>query len=143
MKIYKKKDNKKRKRLIHKRRKIQVKPIFPFKSQLEKYIYKKIQHQFPELKIYINEKGLIKSNKKFELDLYFPKYKIGIEIQGPFHTKNINVILKDYRKKIQFLWERNIRIIYIYTNTNENKKYGIKKCIKVLNREKEKHLIKE
>ena len=112
---------------------IKAKPLFPFKSQLEKNIYEIIQKTFPNLEIKINKKGLLSSNKKFELDLYFPKYNIGIEIQGPFHMKNESVILKDYIKKMLFLWEKNINIIYIYTNTYENRTYGIKKCINIIN----------
>ena len=114
------------------------KPTPPFKSQLEKKIYNKFKNNFPNQEIKINEKGLIKSNKRLELDLYFPKYKIGIEIQGPFHARNESIILKDFNKKLLFMKEKNIKIIYIYTNTYKNKIYSIKKCIKIINNEEKK-----
>ena len=117
---------------------IKSKPIPPFKSQLEKKIYDKFKNHFPNQKIKINKRGLIKSNKRLELDLYFPKYKIGIEIQGPFHVKNETIILKDFNKKLLFMKEKNIKIIYIYTNTYKNKIYSIKKCIKIINNEEKK-----
>ena len=125
---------------MQKRKKIiTAKAIYPFKSKLEKGIYETIKHQFPnDEKININEKGLLKSNKRLELDLYFPNYKIGIEIQGPIHTQNENIILKDYKKKKLFLLEKDIKIIYVYTNTYENKKYSIKKCISIIKNEWEK-----
>lgn len=117
---------------------IETKPSPPFKSQLEKQIYNVIKNRFPSHEIDINRKGLLECNKRLELDLYFPKYKIGIEIQGPFHMKSENVILKDYNKKMLFLKEKNIKIIYIYTNTYRNKTYGIKKCIEIINDEQKK-----
>ena len=118
--------------MLIKKKSFKPKRFYPFKSQLEKNIYQIIQKSFPKLNIQINKKRLIKNNKTFELDLYFPKYKIGIEIQGPFHMKNEMVILRDFKKKMLFL-QNNIEIIYIYTNTYQNKKYGIKKCIKIIN----------
>ena len=115
-----------------------AKGLYPFKSKLEKIIYKIIKRQFPDQDIKINKKGIIKCNKNFELDLYFPNYNIGIEIQGPLHYANEAVILKDYEKKMSFFNEKRIRIIYIYTNTYENQKYSIKKCIDILNNEQKK-----
>ena len=42
------------------------------------------------------------------------------------------------KKKMSFFNEKRIRIIYIYTNTYENQKYSIKKCIDILNNEQKK-----
>ena len=116
-----------------------IRPSPPFKSQLEKDIYQRIKLKFPTLQINVNKKRLLKGNKRFELDLFFPEYNIGIEIQGPFHMKNEKVILKDYNKKMLFLREKNIKIIYIYTNTYRNKINGIKKCIEIINEEQKKN----
>ena len=113
------------------------KGLYPFRSQLEKKIYNKIIKKIPNEKILINQRGLIKSNKKLELDLYFPNYKIGVEIQGPLHTQNETIILRDYKKKMSFLSESNIQIIYIYTNNNKNYIYSVKKCIDILKGKKE------
>ena len=117
---------------------IQAKASYPFKSQLEKIVYGILKNKFPNLEINVNKRGLLKSNKKFELDLYFPKYNIGIEIQGPLHFLNESIILKDYEKKRLFLYEKNIKVIYVYTNTHENKKHSIKKCINIINNERKK-----
>lgn len=117
---------------------IKAKPCFPFKSQLEKDIYKIIRKTFPQQKIFINKRGLLKSNKRLELDLYFPEYKIGVEIQGPFHARNEYIILKDYEKQKLFLLEKNIKIIYIYTNTYINKKYSIMTILKIIKNERDK-----
>ena len=110
-----------------------AKPEYPFKSQLEKNIYNEILTKFPNIKILVNKKGLIKSHKNFELDLYFPQYKLGLEIQGPTHVADINTILKDYKKQDLFSKE-GIRIMYIYINL-KNKSYSIRKCIEILNNE--------
>lgn len=119
----------------HQRRQKFSKPSPPFKSQLEKKIYNIIKKQFPTYNIEINKRGLLKNNKRLELDLYLPEYNIGIEIQGPFHMNNENVIIKDFNKKMMFLNQRNIKIIYIYTNTYQNKMHSIKKCIDIINNE--------
>ena len=132
-----KNDNKKNKRKRKFKSINQVKHLYPFKSILEKKIYKIIRRIFPQQKIQINKKGLLKTNNKLELDLYFPKIKIGIEIQGPYHYGNEKVILKDYHKKILF-FHKNIRIIYIYTNTYENRKHSLKKCINIIHNEQKK-----
>ena len=126
-------------KIIPKKKKIiQAKASYPFKSQLEKMIFTIIKTKYPYEDIKINKKGLLRSNKNFELDLYFPKYNIGIEIQGPLHFLNESIILKDHEKKRLFLCEKNIKVIYIYTNTYENKKYSIKKCIDIINDEQKK-----
>ena len=118
------------------RRTLAPKASYPFRSQLEKNVYEIIRRHFPDQEIKINKKGLIKSNKRLELDLYLPKYKLGIEIQGPLHTQNEKIILRDYEKKKLFLGEGNIKLIYVYTNTYENKKHSIKKCLDIINDER-------
>ena len=106
------------------------KPEYPFKSQLEKSIYNAIKLKYPNIIILINKRGLIKDRKKLELDLYFPQYKLGIEIQGPRHEADISMILNDYKKKDLFS-KIGIKIIYIYINL-KNKTYSLNKCIKIL-----------
>ena len=119
-----------------KKRKITTLLLYPFKSQLEKRIYEQIFKHFPNEKIKINQKGLIKNRKRLELDLYLPQYNIGIEIQGPVHTQNEKNIFNDYEKKKLFLNENNIRIIYIYTNNYQVQKDSLQKCINIINNKK-------
>ena len=116
----------------------QARPSFPFRSQLEKNIYGIIRAKFPQQEIIVNKRGLLKSNKKLELDLYFPQYKIGVEIQGPFHMRNEYTILKDYLKQKSFSSEENIKIIYIYTNTYKNKKYSLNRVLSIIGHERDK-----
>ena len=125
-----------RKNKINCRDIIPAKPSYPFRSQLEKKIYKILHNYFPNEEIKINYKGLLKSNIRLELDLYFPKYKIAIEIQGPIHSKNETLILKDYEKKQLFLHENKIQLIYIYANSYKNQNYSLKKCINIINNER-------
>ena len=115
-----------------------VKFHWPFRSMLEETTYNYIRKYFPDEEISINTKGLIKSNKRLELDLYFPQYKIGIEIQGPTHTQTDYAILQDYEKQKKYLKESNIKIIYIYTNNYKNKKSSITKCINIIENERRK-----
>jgi len=72
----------------------------------------------PKSIIYINKAGLL-NNKKMELDLYFPLYKIGLEIQGPLHSSKVENILNDFIKKRMFKQQLNIDIIYIYSKFDE------------------------
>lgn len=103
----------------------------PFRSLLEKKIYKIICKDISHDYIEINKKGLIRNNKRLEIDLYIPSINIGIEIQGPSHTSNEHCILHDFEKKKIFL-KNNIQLIYIYTDSYSNQKYSIQKCIEIV-----------
>ena len=106
------------------------KPEGFFKSQLEKKIYKKIKSEIGDknIDIKINQRGVLKRNKNLELDLYFPQFNLGVEIQGPIHTSDITNIIADYKKK-KIYQNEGIDIMYIYTNNYKNLKFGIKQCI--------------
>ena len=109
-----------------------AKAAYPFRSQLEKSIYGTIRAHFPQQIIEINRKGLLRDNKRLELDLYFPHFHLGIEIQGPCHTRNENIVWKDYLKQKWFWEKENLRLIYVYTNNYRNKKNSLKKCVNIL-----------
>ena len=51
---------------------------FLFKSLLEKKIYYIIRKEFPNIKIFVNKIGLIKSRKKLELKFYLPNYNLSM-----------------------------------------------------------------
>ena len=52
-----------------------------------------------------------------ELDLFFPKLNLCVEIQGPLHTSSPEAINRDYFKKI--CCEREgIQVAYIYTDNS-------------------------
>ena len=69
--------------------------------------------------------------RRYELDLFFPAYKIGVEIQGPRHTASIDAIMKDY-VKLNFCKRRGISIIYIYTNNTTQINSGIECVVKTI-----------
>ena len=123
---------------IKKKKSFRVRPEPPFNSQLEKKIYNKFRKSLSKnVKILVNVRGLLedKKNKKLELDLYFPEYKIGIEIQGGnYHSEKIENIVRDYRKKKLFL-KKGIRVMYVFTGTNATQSHCIKKCLQILNHE--------
>ena len=129
-----KKKNSKKKKNIYFRKTQGIKPCIPegpFKSQLEKNIHLKLSTKLPKSIIHINKAGLLNNKKKMELDLYFPLYKIGLEIQGPLHSSKVENILNDFIKKRMFK-QLNIDIIYIYSNSSENFNHSLNKCIQIL-----------
>ena len=120
-----------------------------FNSIMEKSIYNKLRQKLGEaIQIEINQKFGEKkcevggnvdmkqrrkaTNSKFverryELDLFFPAYKLGVEIQGPRHTASIEAIKRDY-VKLNYFKHRGISIIYIYTNNTTHINSGIE-CV--------------
>lgn len=56
------------------------------RSYLEVFISHMIDKNFPDLKYIPNDRVLLEG---FEIDLYFPELKIGIECSGPHHYENI------------------------------------------------------
>ena len=108
---------------------IKSRPEGKFKSQLEKRIYLFInKHINKNLEMNINEK---KIGKKMIIDLYIPKFNLGIEIQGPRHTSSPEAIKHDYYKKRKSFAE-GISLTYIYTETYEVMKtclYNLRKIL--------------
>lgn len=115
------------------RRFIFSRPEGKFRSQLEKKIFEKIRALDETLDIRVNEKKIA---GRMELDLYFPEYNLGLEIQGPTHTVSPEVILRDHRKKIASARE-GIEIIYIYTDSARDTKACLDKCSEILKRKKD------
>lgn len=56
------------------------------RSKLEKWLQKQLTSKFPSLEVQYNQTTAIGS----ELDLYFPKQKLAIEINGIWHYKPIH-----------------------------------------------------
>jgi hypothetical protein len=79
----------------HLKRKYIERPIVK-RSYLEVFIAHMIDKNFPELKYIPNDRELLDG---FEIDLYFPELKIGVECSGPYHYQNIYG--EDELKKIQ------------------------------------------
>ena len=111
----------------------------PFNSLLEKKIFSTISQRLDCSHIRINQKGLLPSKRKLELDLYFPNYKIGIEIQGPSHFGNETTILNDYYKKKNFSRELGIDIMYVYTHSYPVMTFSLDRCINVLQKKERKN----
>lgn len=91
-----------------------------FNSYWEYTIYRKIKCILPK------EFHPIKVNKKIpgfriELDIYIPKLKLGLELQGPSHFYNLKVINRDLIKA-SICKKLNIELAYLYFN----KYYGNK-----------------
>ncbi len=85
------------------------------RSKLEKYIEKRIRHVFPLLKFKCNNRTAI----EMELDFFFPKLDLAIEINGIFHRKPIYGLKKlkstqknDKRKK-QLCRKEKIKLIVL------------------------------
>lgn len=76
------------------------------RSKLEKFVYEKIKKEYPEIKL-DKPNSIING---FEIDLYFPKYHFGIEINGILHRKPIygleklnKIKARDKNKKLMCL----------------------------------------
>ena len=115
----------------------------PFNSLLEKRIFSTISQQLRNSLIHINPKGLLPGKRKLELDLYFPHYKLGIEIQGPSHFCHETHILNDYYKKKIFSRELGIDILYIYTHSYPSLTFSRDKCISILKKKENEKIIHE
>ena len=72
-------------------------------SKLEKYLAKKIEEKYSNMRILLNEKSVIGS----EIDIYIPSLKLGFEINGIFHympifgEETFKKIVENDRKKIE------------------------------------------
>ena len=109
-------------------------PNGPFRSRLEKNVHSIICKNIIDkkaIKIEINKRGLVPRNKRLELDLYFPRYNLGIEIQGPIHHGEAKNILNDYWK-MQYFRDVGINILYIYTNSTEQMNRCIDRCVAIV-----------
>jgi len=66
------------------------------RSKSEEFIYESIRERVrPDIRIFKNDRKQI----GYELDIYIPKYKIAIEVNGPVHRENIYG--KENLKKVQ------------------------------------------
>jgi hypothetical protein len=99
------------------------------RSKLEKFIEEELSKKFSKDEILFNNKKIIGR----ELDIYFPKLKLAIEINGPFHYRPIygeekfNRI-KEIDKQKKVLCEQN-EIELLSINTQEQLQFSEKSSI--------------
>lgn len=99
------------------------------RSKLEKFIETQLNKELPHLQYKINSIEEI----GYELDFFFPDYKLGIEINGAFHYEPIHGIKRllgiqhNDAKKIQLCNEKGIQLI-VYKDINHqfNKEFALK-----------------
>lgn len=91
--------------------------IGKYKSFLEYRVHENLKKKLPTLKFEVNFKPLwLKNhmtNRRLELDLYEPSYKIAIEVQGPSHN-NVNQLARDIIKR-KLCKENNVKLFYVST----------------------------
>jgi very-short-patch-repair endonuclease len=87
------------------------------RSKLEKFIEEQLSKKFNQDDVLFNNKTIIGR----ELDIYFPKLKLAIEINGPFHYRPIygeekfNRIKELDEQKRVLCEQKNIKLISIDT----------------------------
>jgi hypothetical protein len=85
------------------------------RSKLEIYLESKLQYQYPKLEIHFNRKDAINS----ELDIYIPKLKLAIELNGIFHyepiygKEKLQQIQNNDNRKFQACLEKQIELCII------------------------------
>lgn len=99
------------------------------RSNQELYLYNLIKKDFPKLNIKTNDRQLLKCG--YELDLWIPDIKLGVELNGPTHYLNIygdldKIQHRDSIKQKEMI-ENNYKLITININDRSDK------VIKLLN----------
>ncbi|BDH16493.1 MAG: hypothetical protein [Bacteriophage sp.] len=118
------------------------------KSEIEVLNY--IKSILPNnIKVLDNIRGLLKENKKMELDIYIPKLKIAVEFNGNYWHREELVKDKSFQK-VFYCNNEGIRLITISEDEWENKKeitkWKLKQLLNVFNGERiyaRKTIIKE
>jgi hypothetical protein len=61
-------------------------PVFSPRSKFEIALEEIIRNSYPNEEIIINDRKVLKG---YEIDLYFPRVRLGVEVNGPVHYKDI------------------------------------------------------
>lgn len=103
-------------------------PHHVFKSKYETDIKDWILSIKPDLEIIMNKKFNINS-KAYELDIFIPELKLGVEYHGLFWHSDVNKDVNYHKDKYTFFKQNNINIIQIFETEWRDKPDIVKSII--------------
>lgn len=101
-----------------------------YSSQQEREIYKYID-SITDLEVTHNIRGLILDNKDYELDIYIPELRLGIEFNGTYWHSTVNKSANYHKNKTIDCIKSGIKLIHIfeYEWNNPEKQLKIKNLL--------------